>query len=801
MHAVAAERGSAPQCLVIPSQASPSRSPIYYPDTPVARRQPSTGAGQLLPAIALLQLAVTRPAQSSRPTGAVTGVVQDRTAGRPLAGVQITGEDRLAALTDSAGTYRLAGLTAGPHQLRFVREGYDTLFLGVLVADSSVSRVDVELVPRPVHLNTIEVTAAVPPLPQAARSDDVELGRTRLDDDWLEQRQAGDGDLLRALADAPGVQAGREGTGGLHVRGGGDADNLVLLDGIPLYSAVHFGGASSAINPDLVAGAALHSGVSPARFGDHLAGVVELETRDPGPEPFAARGAIGRFDARQGFSGYLPAVGTGVSLAVRSTYRSSIAGESYGGESDAGSLEGSGYGDLLGVATGALGGGRLRVLSFLSRNRLGFPALDDHTPRYESEGEDGTPVHHNDIGWNSWSQGATWSRSGAGVQLQTAAWAAGSSADIAWGGAEGPERLRSSLAEVGVSARAAWPGAGGGTSIGASLVRPETRYSVTGAGGLSLYAAPLVGSVYAERQWRPARALLLSAGLRGGTDFATWAGLEPRVTAVLEPDAGTRIGVAAGRSHQVLQSAANDASPLGLVLGAELPVAAGANGIPVARADQLEAFAGRRLAAGLDLSFSAYLRRSDNVVLGALSTRDFFPGDSLVVGQGDAHGVSGALDLARGRLSARASVTVASNVRTAGGIRYDAGYGHGTTATLDATYRIERDTRLLLRLRGGAGDPASVAEAGFEWQPGAGSGELAGTPVILPGAVNAERLPGYTRLDLGFRREWHFFTTGVSLLNALDRPNVLGLVATDQGGVRALRGLPRTVELEVGWRF
>jgi len=769
--------------------------------TPARVVRPSTGAGQLLPALALLQLAVTRPAPSPRSTGAVAGVVQDGTAGRGLSEVEITGDDHLAARTDTLGAYRLTGLTAGPHQLRFVREGYDTLLLGVLVGDSSVSRIDVELVPRPVHLHTIEVTAAAPPLSQATGSDDAELGRTHLSDDWLAQRQAGDGDALRALADAPGVQAGREGTGGLHARGGGDADNLVLLDGIPLYSAVHFGGASSAINPDLVAGAALHTGVSPARFGEHLAGVVELETREPGPQPFEARGAIGRFDARQGFSGYVPALGTGVSLAARTTYRSSLAAESYGGESDAGSLDGSGYGDLLGVVTGTAAGGRLRVLSFLSRNRLAFPAFGDQSSGYEYEAEDNTPVHHNDIRWNSWSQGATWSRSGAGVQLETAAWAAGSSADIAWGGAEGPERLRSTLAEVGISARAAWPGAGGGTSFGASLVRPQTRYSVTGAGGLSLYGAPLVGSVYAERQWRPTRALFLSAGLRAGTDFASWAGLEPRVTAILEPVAGTRLGVAAGRSHQVLQSATNDASPLGLVLGAELPVAAGASGLPVARADQLEAFAGRRLAAGLDLSLSAWLRRSDGIVLGALSTRDFFPGDSLVVGQGETRGASGALELAHGRLSARGTVTVASNVRTAGGISYDAGYGHGTTLGLDASYRMLRNTRLLLRFRGGADDPASVAEAGFEWQPGAQSGELAGTPVNLPGAVNGQRLPTYARLDLGVRREWHFLTTGVSLVNALDRPNVLGLVATDQGGVRALRGLPRTLELEVGWRF
>ena len=302
----------------------------------------------------------------------MTGVIRDATAGRPLAGVWITGDDRLAALTDSAGGYHLAGLAAGSHRLRFVREGYDTLTLGVLVADSSVSRVDVELVPRPVHLSTLEVTAASPqPTLPAPRSNDAELGRTRLGGDWLDGRQAGDGDLLRALADAPGVQTGRAGTAGLPVRGGGGADTLVLLDGIPLYSAVHFAGASSAINPDLVAGADLHAGVSPARFGEHLAGVLELETRDPGPEPFAARGAFGRADVRQGFSGYIPALQTGLSLAARTTWRSSLASESYGAES----LQGSGYGDLLGVATTAMGGGRLRVLSFVSSNRLAFPAL------------------------------------------------------------------------------------------------------------------------------------------------------------------------------------------------------------------------------------------------------------------------------------------------------------------------------------------------------------------------------------------------------------------------------------------
>src|SRR4051812_21080428 len=100
---------------------APSRRPQagYIADNTQARSQTTTGAGQLLPALALLQLAVTLPTRSPTPTGAVAGVVQDGTAGRGLSGVEVTGDDRLAALTDTIGAYRLAGLTAGPHQLRF----------------------------------------------------------------------------------------------------------------------------------------------------------------------------------------------------------------------------------------------------------------------------------------------------------------------------------------------------------------------------------------------------------------------------------------------------------------------------------------------------------------------------------------------------------------------------------------------------------------------------------------------------------------------------------------------------------
>jgi hypothetical protein len=751
----------------------------------------------LIPLVVLLQVAIATP--SGEPASTVAGTVRDGTAGRPLGGVAVLEGDGVAAVSDSAGRYQVGRLTAGSHRLRFVRAGYDTLAVGVLLPDSATSRVDVELVARPIQLATLQVTAdAVPPVDQRATA--AEPGQTRLNDDWLDGRLAGEGDVYRALADAPGVQLRGDQGSGLHIRGGGSGDNLTLLDGIPVFSAVHFAGSASAINPDAVAGADLHAGVSSARFGDHLAGVVELDARDAGPTPFSARGAVASGEIRQSVAGYLPGLETGVSLAARTTYRDALVGDGYKSDGSAG----SGYHDLIGVATTRAAGGRLRVVSFLSRNRLGFPAFGD-------AGEPGeyASTAQNTVRWNSYSQGVTWSRTDTRVKLESAAWLAGSSADIVWRGAEGPARLRSRLAEVGLSGRVVWPAEDGGASAGFSLVRPSTSYAATGSGSLVLDAAPTVGSLFAERQWRPARPVLLSAGLRASSDFDRWSALEPRFTAVLEPDRRTRLGLGIGRSHQVLQSVVNDESALGLVLGLDLPVAGGRGHVPVARADQLELFANRQLGGGIAASVTGYIRRTDGVALGAASTRDFFPGDSVTIGRGAATGVIGAVSLDRGAFSGRAALTAGRDVRRTATARYDAGYGNGTSLAIDGSYRFLRDTRVQLRFRGGARQPASVVEPGFEYRPVEASGELAGTPINLPGQVNPSRLPAYARLDLGFRRDWHLpvvgrgtsLTTALSLTNVLDRTNVLGLIAQPDGGLRAIRGPGRALRFEVGWRF
>ncbi|HZJ79441.1 MAG TPA: carboxypeptidase-like regulatory domain-containing protein, partial [Dysgonamonadaceae bacterium] len=74
----------------------------------------------------------------------------------------------------------------------------------------------------------------------------------------------GENDLIKALQLLPGVQSGTEGSAGLYVRGGGPDENLLLLDGVPLYNVNHMMGFFSVFNSDAIKNVTLYKGAFPA---------------------------------------------------------------------------------------------------------------------------------------------------------------------------------------------------------------------------------------------------------------------------------------------------------------------------------------------------------------------------------------------------------------------------------------------------------------------------------------------------------------------------------------------------------
>lgn len=90
----------------------------------------------------------------------------------------------------------------------------------------------------------------------------------------------GEPDVLRAVQILPGVQSSGESAGGLNVRGGGSDQNLVLIDGVPVYNIVHVFGLFSIINPEAVNSLELIKGGFSAKYNGRLSSILDIKLKD-----------------------------------------------------------------------------------------------------------------------------------------------------------------------------------------------------------------------------------------------------------------------------------------------------------------------------------------------------------------------------------------------------------------------------------------------------------------------------------------------------------------------------------------
>jgi hypothetical protein len=103
----------------------------------------------------------------------------------------------------------------------------------------------------------------------------------------------GETDIIKALQLLPGVQSGGEGQSGLYVRGGSPDQNLILLDGVPVYNANHLFGFFSVFNADAIKDVKLIKGGFPARYGGRLSSVLEINMKEGNKKEFHGEGSIG----------------------------------------------------------------------------------------------------------------------------------------------------------------------------------------------------------------------------------------------------------------------------------------------------------------------------------------------------------------------------------------------------------------------------------------------------------------------------------------------------------------------------
>ncbi len=249
-------------------------------------------AARLLPTLIAAVLLVGAGAAQAQQSS-VQGIVLSSSTGSPLEGVAVlleTGGRRVyAAATDRNGFYQIGGIRRGSYSLRGQLLGYKAYERTLTLAGERV-RVNFRLDVEPVPIQGIEVS----PEKGAAVRD---LGRqvvTPIDISRVPV-PAGMGDLATFLQTLPGVTTTSDRGGQVFVRGGTPAENLVLVDGIPIVQPFHIVGFFSVFPEDLVSSADFYASGFGARYSGRTSSVLDVRLRDGDPKGFREVASVGPF--------------------------------------------------------------------------------------------------------------------------------------------------------------------------------------------------------------------------------------------------------------------------------------------------------------------------------------------------------------------------------------------------------------------------------------------------------------------------------------------------------------------------
>ncbi len=205
----------------------------------------------------------------------ISGFVKDKESGEGLVNAHIVEKDtRKGTISNPYGFFSL-NVNGSEINLNISYVGYKTKLLHLeLLQDTTVQI----LLETANELEEVEVSTNI----NNANSLKRTTGNLFLTGKELETIPGlfGERDILKSLQLMPGIQQGREGTSGIFVRGGDRGQNLILLDGVPVYNVNHLWGIFSVFTPEAVKSVDVYKGGFPARYGGRLSSVIDIRLKE-----------------------------------------------------------------------------------------------------------------------------------------------------------------------------------------------------------------------------------------------------------------------------------------------------------------------------------------------------------------------------------------------------------------------------------------------------------------------------------------------------------------------------------------
>ena len=251
-------------------------------------------------------------------TQTISGFVEDKSSGERLIGANVFDlHSGLGAATNTFGFFSLS-ISAPQDSILLVVSyiGYER-WRRALTSGEDL-QLKIQLNPKAVAMDSVEVLAEK--LDTITETTEMSVARIPIQQLAKMPALLGEIDVLKALQLLPGVQSGSEGSSGLYVRGGGPDQNLILLDGAPVYNASHLFGFFSVFNSDAVKNIKLTKGGFPARFGGRLSSVIEVNMKEGNNQEMVAKASIGIIASRFMLEGPIRKGKSSFILSGRRTY-------------------------------------------------------------------------------------------------------------------------------------------------------------------------------------------------------------------------------------------------------------------------------------------------------------------------------------------------------------------------------------------------------------------------------------------------------------------------------------------------
>lgn len=223
------------------------------------------------------------------------GTVMDYDFHTPVEGLTVSVKNKkIAAVTDSLGRFEL-NLPVDNYTLIFSSLNYHKTYVVIYIADRESETFYIKKMPlKELPELTIETAR------KSATVDNLQMSNVQITPSQIKKMPLafGEADIMRALALQPGIITAGETVSSYYVRGGNADQNLVLLDGMPLFNVAHLLGFYSGINADAVQDVTFYKGSIPAMYGSRLSSVMQLNAKQGSPDTMRYSGGIGLISSR-----------------------------------------------------------------------------------------------------------------------------------------------------------------------------------------------------------------------------------------------------------------------------------------------------------------------------------------------------------------------------------------------------------------------------------------------------------------------------------------------------------------------